>query len=125
MARIAPPRKVTRKVAPRRRWRHIGPMPDAALPRRRHPSRAVRRLWFCLGCLLLIVTPPVALLPGPGGTVTFALGLGLMLKYSRWAKRRYVWFKRRWPKAVAWADWGLRRDSARRRVARNRALAGN
>ena len=93
----------------------------AALPRRRPPL--VRRTLFCLGCLLVILTPPVALLPGPGGTMTFALGMGLILKYSRWAKRRYVRFKRQWPKSGAWADWGLRRASARRRVARNKALS--
>ncbi len=81
----------------------------------------MRRFWFVLGCLLLVATPPIAVLPGPGGTVTFGLGLGLVLKYSPWAKRRYVAFKRRWPKPGAWADWGLRRASARRRLARGKS----
>jgi hypothetical protein len=117
MARIG----TTRKVARRAGARHIETMPPPpATPRQ--PSRTARRLWFCTGCLLVIVTPPVALLPGPGGTMTFALGLGLMLKHSRWAKRRYVMFKRRWPKAAGWADWGLRRASARRRIARGKLL---
>ncbi|WP_231639434.1 hypothetical protein [Sphingomonas profundi] len=98
-------------------------MTAAALPPPTRAKPVMRRVWFCLGCLLVIVTPPVALLPGPGGTMTFALGFGLMLKNSRWAKRRYVLFKRRWPGTGAWVDWGLRRASARRRVARDR-LAG-
>lgn len=97
-------------------------MTAAAITAPARGSPIKRRALFCLGCLLVILTPPVALLPGPGGTMTFALGMGLVLKYSRWAKRRYVIFKRRWPKSGAWADWGLRRASARRRVAREKAV---
>ena len=37
------------------------------------------------------------------------------LKYSEWAKRKYVEFKRRHPNKGRWADWGLRRKSAKRR----------
>jgi hypothetical protein len=53
--------------------------------------------------------------PGPGGIFVFAAGLALALRSSEWAKRRYVRFKRWQPKAGRWADWGLRRKSARRR----------
>jgi hypothetical protein len=41
----------------------------------------------------------------------------MVLKTSMWAKRHYVKFKRWQPKAGRWADWGLRRRSARRREA--------
>ena len=41
----------------------------------------------------------------------------MVLKTSMWAKRRYVRFKRWQPKAGRWADWGLRRRSAKRREA--------
>lgn len=68
-----------------------------------------------LGCLLLILSPLVGAVPGPGGVIVFAAGLGLVLKYSGWAKRKYVAFKRRHPNKGRWADWGLRRRSARRR----------
>ena len=86
---------------------------------------AVRTGLFVLGCILLLITPLVGLLPGPGGVVTFGLGAGLVLKYSDWAKRQYVRFKRRHPIKGAWADWGLRRKSARRRkaVAQDRAAS--
>ena len=57
------------------------------------------------------------MIPGPGGIVVFAIGLAMVLKTSMWAKRRYVRFKRWQPKAGAWADWGLRRQSHRRREA--------
>lgn len=68
-----------------------------------------------VGILLVSTTPLVALLPGPGGVVVFGIGFGLILRNSAWAKRRYVSFKRKRPKMGGWADWGLRRKSAKRR----------
>ena len=80
---------------------------------------------FVAGLVLMVLSPVVGLIPGPGGLFVFAGGLGLTLKYSRWAKRQYVGFKRRWPKQGAWVDWGLRRLSARRRasIAKGKAPA--
>jgi hypothetical protein len=92
----------------RQRWLALGHIP------------AVRTGLFLLGCLLLAITPLLGILPGPGGIITFGAGAGLVLKYSEWAKRKYVRFKRRHPNKGAWADWGMRRQSARRRVARDR-----
>ena len=82
----------------------------------------VRVALVVLGCLLMAAAPIVGPIPGPGGIIVFAAGLSLVLKYSGWAKRLYVRFKRRHPKKGAWADWGLRRASARRRheIARSR-----
>ena len=77
--------------------------------------RPVRLALFVLGILLMMATPAVAILPGPGGIFVFAAGLTLALRNSDWAKRRYVRFKRWQPRAGAWADWGMRRKSARRR----------
>jgi hypothetical protein len=78
--------------------------------------RPVRLALFGLGILLMMATPAVAILPGPGGIFVFAAGLALALRNSDWAKRRYVHFKRWQPRAGAWADWGLRRGSAKRRA---------
>jgi hypothetical protein len=72
---------------------------------------------FALGVILLVVSPLVGVIPGPGGIVVAGIGLALVLKTSMWAKRRYVRFKRSQPKAGRWADWALRRQSARRRDA--------
>jgi hypothetical protein len=72
---------------------------------------------FVVGVLLLLVAPVVGALPGPGGVFVFALGLAMVLKTSRWARRHYVKFKRWQPKAGRWTDWGLRRKSAARREA--------
>ncbi|MCW3797297.1 hypothetical protein OMW55_05680 [Sphingomonas sp. BN140010] len=79
--------------------------------------RPVRLILFALGLLLMIATPAVAILPGPGGIFVFAAGLALALRNSDWAKRRYVHFKRWQPRAGRWADWGLRRGSHQRREA--------
>ena len=79
--------------------------------------QAVRNALFVLGLLLMLVSPALGILPGPGGVLVFAAGLALTLKYSEWAKRKYVAFKRRHPNKGRWADWGLRRPSARRREA--------
>jgi hypothetical protein len=75
----------------------------------------VRQCLVGVGFVLIIVSAFVGPIPGPGGIVVFAAGLGLVLKYSGWAKRLYVRLKRRHPNKGRWADWGLRRPSARRR----------
>jgi hypothetical protein len=70
---------------------------------------------FVVGVILILLSPLAGIIPGPGGIFVFAIGLALVLKTSMWAKRHYVKFKRWQPKAGRWADWGLRRRSARRR----------
>lgn len=92
----------------RRHWLALGRIP------------AVRTGLFVTGIVLITVSPLVGIVPGPGGVVVFAAGLALVLKYSEWAKRRYVRFKRRHPNKGRWADWGMRRASARRREKRLR-----
>lgn len=78
-------------------------------------SAAMRTTQLIGGAVLVVAAPLVGLLPGPGGLIIFGIGLGLILRNSRWAKRRYVAFKRVQPKIGGWADWGMRRASARRR----------
>lgn len=84
----------------------------------RHP--ALRFTLFWTGALLIVVTPLVGAIPGPGGVFVFAGGLALVLRNSHWAKRRFVRTKRRWPRLGHYADMGLRRASAARRRARDR-----
>jgi hypothetical protein len=78
---------------------------------------AVRQALLLVGVVLIILSPLVGAIPGPGGVFVFAAGFGLVLKYSGWAKRQYVRFKRSHPKKGGWVDWGLRRASHRRREA--------
>ena len=80
----------------------------------------VRHSLVALGFLLIALTPIVGPIPGPGGIIVFGAGLSLILKYTGWAKRLYVRFKRKHPKKGSWADWSLRRASARRRHERSK-----
>ena len=75
---------------------------------------------FAVGVILIILSPLAGAIPGPGGVFVFAIGLAMVLKTSMWAKRRYVRFKKKQPKAGRWMDWGLRRRSAQRREARRK-----
>jgi ribonuclease P protein component len=90
-------------------WRHLTQYP------------AVRSALVVVGFILIGLTPLVGPIPGPGGVIVFAAGLSLVLRYSAWAKRYYVRFKRRHPKKGHWADWGLRRPGAKRRQERLKA----
>ena len=82
---------------------------------------------FGVGVLLMLLSPLAGIIPGPGGIFVFAIGLAMVLKTSMWAKRHYVRFKRWQPKAGHWADWGLRRQSAKRRevIRKDRAVLGS
>ena len=76
---------------------------------------------FAIGVVLLVLSPLVGAIPGPGGVIVAGVGLALVLKTSMWAKRRYVRFKRWQPKAGRWTDWALQRRSAKRREALRKA----
>jgi hypothetical protein len=78
---------------------------------------AIRTALVVLGFFLMALTPVVGPIPGPGGVIVFAAGLTLVLRYSDWAKKQYVKFKKKHPRKGAWADWGLRRRSHQRREA--------
>jgi hypothetical protein len=80
---------------------------------------------FVLGILLVLAGFVLAPIPGPGGIFLIAPGLALILKTSLWAKRHYVRFKRRQPKAGQLVDRALRRPSARRRQAVRKARRSN
>ena len=77
---------------------------------------------FAVGFILLVISPLVGAIPGPGGIIVAGVGLALVLKTSLWAKRRYVRFKRWRPTIFGrrltpgrWTDLALRRRSALRR----------
>ena len=81
---------------------------------------------FTLGVMLLVISPLVGVIPGPGGIVVAGIGLALVLKTSMWAKRRYAKLKRvgfsiRGRQVGHLADLALRRPSARRREAIRKA----
>jgi hypothetical protein len=91
------------------------------MPPVQHHHPAIRTCVFAFGVVLIVLSPVVGLLPGPGGIFVFAAGLALTLQTSKWAKRQFTRFKRRWPRLGGIADFGLRRKSAQRRRARDKA----
>jgi hypothetical protein len=76
---------------------------------------------FGLGAFLILISPIIGALPGPGGIFVAAIGLAMVLKTSLWARRRYVRFKRWQPKVGHLTDLAMRRPSARRRRANRKA----
>jgi len=82
--------------------------------KRTHP---MRQILFVLGWLLILLAPIIGLLPGPGGIFVLAAGVALVLETSVWAKRLYVRFRKRWPRAFHLVDRMLRRARARRQAA--------
>ena len=68
--------------------------------------------------LVLVITPIVGVLPGPGGIFIFAFGAALLLKNSNWVKRAYVRHSRRHPGHARFGDKVLRRPKAPRGRAR-------
>ncbi len=86
---------------------------------RRHPIMRIAQL--ALGVLLLAAAAVIAPLPGPGGVFPFAGGMILILRNSRHARTAFARAKRRWPRIGHVVDMALRRRSALRRRARDRA----
>lgn len=62
-----------------------------------------------IGVFLILISPIIGAIPGPGFIILFPIGLALVLHNSRFAKKRYVDFKRRFPKYGQWTDWAMRR----------------
>ncbi len=91
------------------------------VPRKRSPL--VRSSLFVLGILIIIVSPIIGAIPGPGGIFVFAAGLVLVLQNSAWARGHFARAKRRWPKFGHYADMALRRRSFRRRQQRAKDAA--
>jgi hypothetical protein len=82
----------------------------------------LRTTYLVTGVAVVILSPVVGAIPGPGGVFVFAAGLSMILRNSARAKRTFVDVKRRWPKVGHYADMGLRRQSAARRRARDKVL---
>ena len=77
-------------------------------------SEPFRVFQILLGILLLPVAGIVGLIsPAPIGIVIFGAGVALVLRNSRWARRRYLFYTRHHPR-VRWAvDLGLMRGKRR------------
>ncbi len=75
-------------------------------------SEPVRVVQLGAGLLLMLVGPVVGAtipVPLPVGLILFGAGLALVLRNSGWARRRYVRWKRRYPRAGKITEFGLQR----------------
>ncbi len=78
-------------------------------------SEPVRVFQLVLGAVLALASPIIAIpLPPPFGILILAFGLALVLRNSRWARRRYVRYTRRYSRVQKVVNYGLRRKSKRR-----------
>jgi len=91
-------------------WSHIALMATSS---QKNPM--IRVALLVLGVLVILISPIVGAIPGPGGIFVFAAGLVLVLQNSLWARRNFARWKRRWPRFGHYADMALRRRSFRRR----------
>ncbi len=104
-------------------WRaaaHIAPMTPPAPIKTKDKRGGVRLVLTVTGALLIVASPLVGAIPGPGGVFVFAAGFALMLKNSALVRKIYARLKTRHPKKGAWIDWALRRRSAIRRAKKAR-----
>lgn len=79
---------------------------------RSEPARVVQ---MGLGLVLMLGAPLLALIPSPFpfALIVFGVGLALLLRNSGWARRRYVRWTRRYPRAGRFTDFGLQRRRSR------------
>ncbi|GGE17919.1 hypothetical protein GCM10011529_25540 [Polymorphobacter glacialis] len=77
-------------------------------------SAPFRMLQLVIGIVLMLAAPIIGIpTPGPLGIFIFAIGFGLVLRNSRWARRQYVRHTRRYPRLQRAVNFGLRRKSKR------------
>jgi hypothetical protein len=85
-------------------------------------SEPVRVFQILLGMALLPVAAIIGLIsPAPIGIVVAGAGIALVLRNSRWARRRYMFYARRHPRVRRAVDLGLMRGRQRRRRQQARA----
>lgn len=79
---------------------------------RSEPARVAQ---MAAGLVLMVVSPVLVLIPSPFpfALIVFGVGLALLLRNSAWARRRYVRWSRRYPRAGRFTDFGLQRRGHR------------
>ena len=79
-------------------------------------SEPFRMFQILLGLLLLPVAGVIGVVsPAPVGIFVLGAGVALVLRNSRWARRRYLFHTRRHPRVRKAVDMGLMRGRARKR----------
>ena len=65
-------------------------MDDKQAKKRWKYTSGSRFLLTVIGFTLILISPIIGAIPGPGFIIVFPIGLALVLQNSRWAKKRYV-----------------------------------
>ncbi len=66
------------------------------------------------GIFLVLISPIIGAIPGPGFIIVFPIGLALILKSSRTAKRLYARFVHKFPRYGHWTNRLLRQRYRRK-----------
>ncbi|MEW5728575.1 MAG: hypothetical protein AB1918_12175 [Pseudomonadota bacterium] len=69
----------------------------------------VRKVYIVAGFALVALGIVLAPLPGPGGLPVAMVGAVVILRHSPAMRKQWVRARRRWPRALAPADWVLRK----------------
>jgi hypothetical protein len=78
-------------------------------------SQPFRVFQLFLGGFLMLASPIIGIAtPGPLGILIFGVGFALVLRNSRWVRKRYVRHTRRYPRVQRAVNFGLRRKTKRR-----------
>jgi hypothetical protein len=86
-------------------------------------SEPFRVFQILLGALLIPMAGIIGLLTPPGvGLLVAGAGVALVLRNSRWARRRYLFYTRRHPNVRRAVDLGLMRGKRRRARMRGAAV---
>jgi hypothetical protein len=80
-------------------------------------TNAFRWTMLTIGWILVLGSPLLGPIPGPGPLIILPIGLAFILKNSLWAKKRYARLARRHPEYGQWANWALRRSKVTDRPA--------
>ncbi|MFN3619353.1 hypothetical protein [Sphingorhabdus sp.] len=78
-------------------------------------TNAFRWCMLMFGWLIVLGSPLLGPLPGPGPLILLPIGLALILKNSLWAKKRYARLARIHPEYANWANWAMRRSKVTHR----------
>lgn len=78
-------------------------------PARTRLRKVMRALAIPAGWMLIALGVLVGPLPGPGGIPVIALGVVILLRHSHWARRRFIRWRRRYPKLLRPVENVLRR----------------
>lgn len=78
-------------------------------------SNALRISLVSIGWLLIAGAVAIGPLPGPGPLILAPVGMAMVLKNSRWAKKRYSRFARTHPEYGRWLNWMMGRSKGQGR----------